>query len=432
MPNILDFCYQKINYITDQVEMPDIKNSSNINFSIRYSSTEKLNFIFAGAGTYGNVLRVKNMTHEQSIVPTGEYFIMKIMKVKHDEPDRCIKIKRVIKKIKNKKNKNIETKIKSKIKLDLIDKYTTNILDVKKGKNNKNDVIFLEYIPGYDLKDLLVNKNLNQEDVDLIFLMTLISVRIFHKIMKLSHRDLKLENLFYNEKTRKVQLIDYSFVCDKDDIDCFRRNQGTAKYIHPKQNKRSTLKFHESKNNSVISIMNSPRTKKKIYNYPNSFSQDLYSCIIILLKLHYQHLKKNLHLLNSKNRLVFDIMVEYNKSFKKMKNKYQEKKIRYKVKNILFKKLLALNHDQVYSPSITVLINIIQKYWNPKKRDFVIEGKTDDNVASIILDELINNLSLVTKLTKDKVISGNALFKEKEHKKEILHDIFELQKITVS
>ena len=56
--------------------------------------------------------------------------------------------------------------------------------------------------------------------------------------------------------------------------------------------------------------MNSPRTKKKIYNYPNSFSQDLYSCIIILLKLHYQHLKKNLHLLNSKNRLVFDIMEE--------------------------------------------------------------------------------------------------------------------------
>ena len=38
---------------------------------------------------------------------------------------------------------------------------------------------------------------------------------------------LKLENLFYNG-TKKVQLIDYSFVCNKEDIDCYRRNQGTA------------------------------------------------------------------------------------------------------------------------------------------------------------------------------------------------------------
>ena len=427
MANILDFCYQKINYILDQVEMPEVKNSTNINFSVRYSNEEKLKFTFAGAGTYGNVLRVRNLTQEESIVPFGEYFIMKIMKVKHDEPDRCIKIKRVIKKIKNKKKKTID----SKIKLDLIDKYTTNILDVKKAKTNKtNDVIFLEYIPGYDLKDLIENNSLNQEDVDLIFLMTLISVRIFHKIMKLSHRDLKLENLFFNKKTSKVQLIDYSFVCNKEDSDCFRRNQGTAKYIHPKQNKRTTLKFHASKNNSVISVINSPRTKKRMYNYPNSFSQDLYSCIIILLKLHYQHIKKNKHLLNNKNRWVYNIMEEYNKSFKKMKNKYQEKKIRYKVKNILFKQLLSLEPEQVYSPSIIVLINTIQKYWDPKKRDFTIDGKTDDSVASYILDELINSLSLVTKLTKNKINNETSILNP-EIKKEILDDIFKLNKITV-
>ena len=339
MSNILDFCYQKLNYIIDQLDMYVLKNGSQIHFYIPYSKNEKLSFTFVGAGTYGNVLRVKNLTREESIIPTNKYFIMKIMKVKHDEPDRCLKIKRVIKKIKN-NNKKKKT-INGKIKLDLINKYTTNILDVKKGKTN--DVIFLEYIQGYDLKDLLVAKRLNQTDLDLIFLMTLISVRIFHKIMKLSHRDLKLENLFYNEVTKKVQLIDYSFVCNKEDIDCYRRNQGTAKYIHPKQNKRTTLKYNVSKNNSVISLVNSPRTKKKVYNYPHSFSQDLYSCIIILLKLHYQHTKKNMHLINDNNRWVYDIMEEYNKSFKKMKNKYQEKKIRYKVKNILFKKLLSLD-----------------------------------------------------------------------------------------
>lgn len=423
MKNILDFCYQKINFIMDQLDMYVLKSNSSIDFNIRYSDTEKLKFKFVGAGSYGNVLRVKNLTHEETVVPTGKYFIMKIMKVKHDEPDRCLKIKRVIKKIKNKKKNTID----SQIKLDLINKYTTNILDVKKGKTN--DVIYLEYIPGYDLKDLLVAKTLNIEDVNIIFLMTLISVRIFHKIMKLSHRDLKLENLFYNESSKKVQLIDYSFVCNKEDTYCYRRTQGTAKYIHPKQNKRTTLKYNISKNDSVISFLNSPKTKKKIYNYPNGYSQDLYSCIIILLKLHYQHIRRNKHLLNDTNRWVYNIIEKYNKSFKKMKNKYQEKKIRYQVKNILFKELLSLEEHQMYTPSIKILINILEKYWNVKKRDFVIDNKNDEVVASVILDELIQSLSVSTKITKDRIIEGNdALF----NKKEVLDDIFKLQKITVS
>ena len=160
---------------------------------------------------------------------------------------------------------------------------------------------------------------MTQEDIDLIFLMTLVSVRIFHKILRLSHRDLKLENLFFNQETKKVQILDYSFVCDKEDFDCYRRNQGTAKYIHPKQNKRTMLKYNRKKNNSVISMVNSPRTRKKIYNYPQSFSQDLYSCFIILLKLHYQHTKRNLHLINDNNRWVYDIVESYNNSFKKIK-----------------------------------------------------------------------------------------------------------------
>ena len=363
------------------------------------------------------------MTDEESVIPRGGYFIMKIMKSKHDEQERCIKINRVKKRIKNQKKKTLDTKIK----LELIDKYTTNILDVKKGK--RNDVVFLEYIPGHDLKDLVVVEKINQYDIDLIFLMTLISVRIFHKILRLSHRDLKLENLFYNIHTQKVQILDYSFVCDKEDYECYRRNQGTAKYIHPKQNKRTMLKYNRRKNNSVISLVNSPKTQKKIYNYPQSFSQDLYSCFIILLKLHYQHTKRNLHLINDSNRWVYDIVEKYNDSFKKNKNKYEEKKVRYQVKKILFKKLLSLDKEQVFSPSIGIVIEILNKYWSVKKRDFVMDGKTGDKVASHILDELIDSLVRITKLTKIATEDKSLLFKTPQSKKDILDDVFKLQKI---
>lgn len=425
MKNILDFCYQKINYIVDKLDMFILKSGADIEFVIPYSNSEKLKFKYVGSGTYGNVLRVKNMTNEESIVPRGKYFIMKIMKSKHDEPERCIQINRVKKRIKNQKKKKVDTKIK----LELIEKYTTSILDVKKGK--RNDVVFLEFIPGYDLKDLVVVEVLNQLDIDLIFLMTLVSVRIFHKILRMSHRDLKLENLFFNQETKKVQILDYSFVCDKEDYDCYRRNQGTAKYIHPKQNKRTMLKYNRKRNNSVISMVNSPRTQKKIYNYPQSFSQDLYSCFIILLKLHYQHTKRNLSLLNDSNRWVYDIVEDYNNSFKKSKNKYEEKKARYQVKKKLFKKLLGLEEEQIFSPSIQVIIFILRKYWNNKKRDFVIDGKTGDKIAAQILDELIEKMIQVTKLTKSSSKESESLLGSKSIKKEILDDVFKLQKITV-
>ena len=69
------------------------------------------------------------------------------MKVKHDEPDRCLKIKK-IKKIKN-NNKKKKT-INGKIKLDLI----KSIHNIRCKKRKNNDVIFRIY-SGLDLKDLL-------------------------------------------------------------------------------------------------------------------------------------------------------------------------------------------------------------------------------------------------------------------------------------
>ena len=42
MSNILDFCYQKLNYIIDQLDMYVLKNGSQIHFYIPYSKNEKL------------------------------------------------------------------------------------------------------------------------------------------------------------------------------------------------------------------------------------------------------------------------------------------------------------------------------------------------------------------------------------------------------
>ena len=149
----------------------------------------------------------------------------------------------------------------------------------------------------------------------------------------------------------------------------------------------------------------------------------------LMLKLHYQHTKRNLHLINDSNRWVYDIVEKYNDSFKKNKNKYEEKKVRYQVKKILFKKLLSLDKEQVFSPSIGIVIEILNKYWSVKKRDFVMDGKTGDKVASHILDELIDSLVRITKLTKIATEDKSLLFKTPQSKKDILDDVFKLQKI---
>jgi hypothetical protein len=426
MKNILDFCYSKINYIQDKLDMYNIRGNTKLEFFIPYEEGGRLNFSFAGSGTYGNVLRVINMTDETTLIPKNESFIMKIMKVKHDEPERCMKIKRVIKKIKLKK-KEIALQ---KMKLDLIEKYTTQIIDVKKGK--RHDVIFLEYIKGYDLKDFIMEKDLTDEDIAFIYLQCLISVRIFHKILRFSHRDLKLENLYYNQNTKYIQVLDYSFVCDRDDRDCYEKNQGTAKYIHLKMNKITTKKYNRyqnNSNNSSLSPRSNNRSRKRNYNFPESFSQDLFSLIIILFKLYYENTRKILKYQSIQDRKVFSIIEKFNDSFKKHKNKYREKKTRYKLKNSLFKKLLALDSEDIKTSSINVVVNIIRKYWDFKKRDFVYEGKTGDIIASNIIDEMIDSLINITKLARDKNSTSDNIICDSIRKKEILEDIGKLKLI---
>lgn len=409
MKNIIDFTCSKINYILHQLEINESAlKRGNVKFNIPYTNKdEKLTYSFMGSGTYGNVLRLKNYTSDESIVPYKDSIIVKIMKIKHDEPVRCKKIKKNVKRIKSQK----KNKEENKKKLELIKKYTTAILDVKNCKGV--DIIFLEYLDGYDLKDYVVNNNLSIMNLENIYLQCLVSVRIFHKILRLSHRDLKLENLYYNEPSQNIKVIDYSFVCDKDDRDCYERNQGTAKYIHLKQNKITTKKHlrNNNSNSSISSISNkNTRTRKRQYNFPSSFSQDLFSLIIILFKLYYENKKKKKGSLSS----LYDIIDDYNNNFKKHRNKYEEKKRRYKLKNKLFQDLLSLSEEDIEYPSLQIMVNVIRKYWNFKKRDFVYHGETGDKVASQIIDELIDSITN---------LSGNSSPKNRE----LMDDIVKLK-----
>ena len=251
---IINFCIKNIqeiwNKITENGDYENIDFDLNISGSATSSDSNKINFKFMGKGTFGIVLRVA--LKEISL-------IIKIMKVKNDEPERCQKI---LKKINYLNNSPSE---KSKKKLKLIEKYLTQIYSI--SENKTIEMIFFEYLDGSNLKDFINEKYISQDEVNLIFLKTLIGVRLFHKFLKLSHRDLKLENLFI-EKNNNVKIIDYGFVCDRDNVECYNKYQGTSKYIHPRMNEEEILLYEKSLSGAEIEdlISSARKAAQKIKN----------------------------------------------------------------------------------------------------------------------------------------------------------------------
>ena len=419
MKNIIDFSCSKVNLILQNLEKMNSLNKDKQKFRILYrekkSIGEKEYIIvkFKGSGSYGNVFQIINDTKEESIIKRGASFIIKVMKyVGKEEPMRTkiikneIKnIKKIIYKLKNKKKKNnkkeiINNQITNEYnKLKLIQDYILGIIDIKKCKNT--DVIFLKYIKGDDLK-ILVNKDnlsLNQNEIDFLYLQSLLSVRIFHKILNFSHRDLKLENLFFDEIEKNVKIIDFGFICNKNNYQCFKRYQGTGKYIHCKQNKIFTLKNNKrinslSKNNSNKNNF----TKKKDYSSPDAFSQDLFSLIIICLKIYYENRK----IKGGSTSKIYSIFKEYETNFIKYKDKIKDKKHRYINKKILFSKLLKLKDSDIKHNSLKLIINVLRNCWDFDKKDFFSNGfigkknsygnKLASNIIDYLIDELSRNL----------------------------------------
>ena len=383
---IINFCIKNIqeiwNKIIENGDYNSIDFNLNTNNSSLHNNNDKINFKFMGKGTFGIVLRVAFKK---------TFLIIKIMKVKNDEPERCQKI---LKKINYLTNSPSE---KSKKKLELIEKYMTQIYSI--SENNTIEMIFFEYLEGSNLKDYINEKYISQEELNLIFLKTLIGVKLFHKFLKLSHRDLKLENLFI-EENNNVKIIDYGFVCDRDDIECYNKYQGTSKYIHPRMNiklvrSRSKKKIKEfsttitknnnSERNNSFNTRKNKRTKNKSLNFPDSVSQDLFTLIIILLKLYYHNEKKQ----NSKRNKIYQIIDDFNRGFDSDKSSIKEKLSRYTNKKKLLKRLFTLEDDEYDNNAIFLVINILKNFWNFKSNQFEINGEKGDSVSSFLLDLII-------------------------------------------
>ena len=358
------------------------------NKNIKFKINNLVEFKYMGSGTYGDVLKVSYKDYS---------LILKILKRESDEPKRCRKIKKKIEKFRMKGySKQIE----------LINKYTTRIIDVRKVSDI--DLIFLEFIDGYDLKDYIIENTLNYNDLDELCLQCIMAVRCFHKILGFSHRDLKLENLFFNSKTKRVQIIDYGFVCDREDKGCYNKYQGTGKYIHPQMNKRVAQKLSKKKNQKKIVI----KTKKRKYDFPDSVSQDLFSLIIILFKIYYHNSSKTKRSISE----VFQLINSYNKDFKHYSNKYDDKKGRYFQKKKLLIKMKQIDSNNIKPYSLRVGVDIIKKYWNVRKNEFEkeivredkIKIKSGDKISSNIIDEMIEHtLNYIEINSKNKFLESD-------------------------
>ena len=371
--NIFELIKNNINKILNEIDQ-DKKE-----YIYYLNDNEYLKFFFKGKGSFGDVYQVTNYTKHIQDIPKKNSIILKIIKNKCDEYERCIKLK------------NKMEKITKKVKKFLVEKYTTKILSLQ--KINNIELIFLEYVDGYDLKSLLFDKKLNEDELGLLYLKCLISIKVFHKLLNYSHRDIKLNNFIYDKKNDNVKLIDYGFICNRKDKKCYNKYQGTAHYIHPYMNKKYSNHKLSKKNNSYnTNNLNKSFTSniksKKIFKYPNSISQDLFSSVIIFIKL--------LYIYNYKNNINNDLQ----KLLKKF-NDSSNRENRYINKKKLILKLQKIN-TKYNNSIIELIIGVLKNFWNIKKMDFSINNIENENISQYIFNSLIYSLIILTPNVKNK------------------------------
>ena len=392
---------------------------------------EVLNFIFKGSGTFGNVFQVTNNTNETSIIPKGHSLVVKIMKRKRlYELDKTKKIQEVINSSKNKY---------------IIDKYVMNIYNV----DMDNDLIFLEYIEGNTLDEYIKKTNLSDNELNIFFIKTLLSIKVFHNMLNYSHRDIKGRNIIYVPETGIMKCIDYGFICKLNNKNCSNKYEGTGNYIHPDMNK----KYSAHKYNNTI-------------KFPDSIAQDFFSTIILLLKIYAIHKKtqiggsnqggrnisnktmgnlpkpmgnlpkpmgnlpkpmgnlpnnqtkfntrinlrnKKLNLKNTRinlrksnnlklDNILIDIIYKYDTSFriKKETNKKIKIKQRFESKFVLLQDLMKINENNIDNDIIKELIKIIKTYWDFQMNTFCINKKKNILISNFIFDTLVfNSLSKI-------------------------------------
>ena len=361
--SIIKFINAHIDTIKDKLERH--KKNDKLKFTLVYKTqNEVLNFSYKGGGTYGHVLKVTNNTKNTSDIPIGQSLTLKIMKSRTDEPYKIKELRSVINAFNNK---------------HIIDKYIINIYYV----DLKEDLIFLEYLEGNTIDHYLKNNTISNEHLNMYILKTLLCIKVFHNILKYSHRDLKEKNIIYNPETGIMKCIDYGFICKLRDKKCRNRYQGTGKYIHPDMNKKYATKKYNSMSLSL----------------PDSISQDLFSIIIMLLKIYINSKTQseksssrsiNTQSNNSEEENLKELIDNYERQI--YKSKYNNKKSgRYRGKYILFNKLLKINEENITNNIIRETIKIIRLHWDFKMNNFCIEGKKNILITNFIFDSLIFN-----------------------------------------
>lgn len=344
---------------------------------------DKYRFKFLGEGSFGIIYKVTGH---------GKNIIVKIMKKEDSEPKKCQKIKEKIESIIDKDRKTV------------VKKYTTNILDVKLGV--PNEVIFMEYLEGQDLSDFLNDEDdIDEEFFYIITSKVLLAVMSFHQILRYSHRDLKLGNIFYNPVKENVKLIDFGFACAFNDYNCYNKYQGTSVYIHPNMNKKmlnnmsgiGKLKGIKSKKNikNNKNISNKRRSSNSSYNslsFPKPRSQDIFSLIIIIFKI-YSYINYD-ETLNSEEIKLNELLKKLFSHSHKNLNRREKFSMRYDKKNTFLKKLNDIKENLIRNKLISLLITIIKKNWNFTENNFINLKKRDKSkkIFYDLLDTSIKNI----------------------------------------
>ena len=384
---IIKFIKDNIKSIREKIERGEKK------FNLKVGTNGYISCYYRGSGTFGIAIKVTNNTNFNAEISIGSSMTLKLMKKLSGEPYKIIELSKTIRSLKNKY---------------IINKYITNVLNVDLNEG----LIFLDYIEGNTLDEYLKNNSINQTKLNLFLIKSLLCVKVFHNILKYGHRDIKLQNIIYNPKNGIMKLIDYGFICKLKDKKCKNKYQGTGKYIHPDMNKKYL-------------------TKKRNNNYilPDTISQDLFSIVIMMLKIYIyseQNQKggsssneesitessstfSNNNLLKNTrkyNERLLDIIGGYESKYNYKQEESNKRAIRYKSKYNLLKKISNYDENKINNGVIRELVKIIKKYWDFSKNNFCIDGKINILITNFIFDSLIFNSfnSIEDTLEKDKLL----------------------------
>jgi serine/threonine protein kinase len=353
-------------------------------------------FKLVGEGTFGVVFKIIYKEH---------VFIAKIMKKPDPEPEK-------LKNIKDKIDNISSEKIKK-----LITKYITTILKIHLKSNPQ--VIIFEYLDGTDLSEYLKKADeIQDSEFYLIVFKIIISVSLLHNKLKISHRDLKPQNIFYNPETKNLKLIDFGFACNLNDYSCYNKYQGTHNYIHPRMNNKKINNLQggslygintkknvnrqnvnrqnvngqnvnrqnvngQNVNGQSVKKLNSIKNNDTSRRFPKPRSQDIFSIIIIILKV-YTYLEFEFNMeelkLNKFLTVFFSPNIKINIKLNKLKKRLDKKKT-------LFNNLKTINHTKITNPLISILLKLIKDYWNFKEHNFIVKRK---DISKKVLNDLLN------------------------------------------